>query len=192
MLVFKEKQGWEELLCIWFAFASQHWGPTSRVWRKNKSLQDRIMGVLVSAGIELIFFLVDGFSSWGRVPEVWKKGNVTPDFKKEDPRKYRPVRLTYILKKVIEWIILETISRRAQGSVIGSNQHEFVKGKLCLMNLIAICNTMTSLVEGVRTVDIVCVYLSKARHYTQFPIIQTNWWSTEEMVSGQCGRLKTV
>lgn len=60
------------------------------------------MGVLVSAGIELIFFLVDGFSSWGRVPEVWKKGNVTPDFKKEDPRKYRPVRLTYILKKVIE------------------------------------------------------------------------------------------
>ncbi|KFW05647.1 RNA-directed DNA polymerase from mobile element jockey, partial [Fulmarus glacialis] len=54
--------------------------------------------------------------SWrlGEVPKDWRKANVTFIFKKgkkEDPGNYRPVSLTWIPGKVMEQLILETISR---------------------------------------------------------------------------------
>ncbi|KGL80585.1 hypothetical protein N309_11346, partial [Tinamus guttatus] len=51
------------------------------------------------------------------VPEDWKKANVTPVFKKvkrEDPGNYRPVSLTSVPGKVMEQLILETISRHVK------------------------------------------------------------------------------
>ncbi|KGL75503.1 RNA-directed DNA polymerase from mobile element jockey, partial [Tinamus guttatus] len=57
--------------------------------------------------------------SWrtGEVPEDWKKANVTPVFKngkKEDPGNYRPVSLTSVLGKVMEWLILAVVSRHME------------------------------------------------------------------------------
>ncbi|KGL84293.1 RNA-directed DNA polymerase from mobile element jockey, partial [Tinamus guttatus] len=54
--------------------------------------------------------------SWraGEVLEAWKKASVTPVFKKgkkEDPGNYRPISLTSVPGKVMEQLILETISR---------------------------------------------------------------------------------
>lgn len=83
---------------------------------------------------------------------------------KEHPGNYGPVSLISILGKVMEQIILETISKHTQGrQVIGSNQNVFMKGKLCLMNLIAVCNTMASLVERGESYGYY-VYFSKASH----------------------------
>jgi len=69
----------------------------------------------------------------GEVPEEWKRTNANVIFKKvkkEDPGNYRPVSFTCIPRKMMEKILLENISIAVQKKkLIGSIQHEFIKGK---------------------------------------------------------------
>lgn len=64
------------------------------------------------------------------VPEDWKQANVTAIFRKgktEDPVKYRPVWLTSVPGKVLEQLILESISKHMKGKkVFGNSQHVFI------------------------------------------------------------------
>ena len=106
--------------------------------------------------------------SWrtGKVPEDWRKANVTPIYKKgkkEDPWNYRPVSLTPIPGKVVEQLILEVILKQVEEKkVIRGSQHGFTKGKSFLTNLIAFYNGVIGWVDEWRAVDVVYLDFSKA------------------------------
>lgn len=66
------------------------------------------------------------------MPENQEKANVTPVFKndKEHTRNNQLVSLTSNPGKVMEWLILEAISRQGEDKkVIRTSQHGFIKGK---------------------------------------------------------------
>lgn len=62
------------------------------------------------------------------VPKAWKKANVIPIFKKVRQEDYRLVRLTSIPWKVIDQVILESISKHNKDkNVTGRSQHGFMR-----------------------------------------------------------------
>jgi len=65
------------------------------------------------------------------MPEVWRKDNVTPVFKKGKKN-------ASVSRKVMEELILDVIQEKVEeGRVIRNSHHGFTKGKSYFNNLVA-------------------------------------------------------
>jgi len=74
---------------------------------------------------------------------------------------HRPVSFTSVPRKVMERPIFGTISKHIADKKLTVNSHHgFIKGKLCLSNLIASFNEMSSFVDDGRAMNVVYLDIS--------------------------------
>ncbi|KAK4827708.1 hypothetical protein QYF61_020986 [Mycteria americana] len=82
---------------------------------------------------------------------------------KEDPGNYRAVSLTSVPGKVMEQIVLSTITWHVQDNqVIRPSQHGLMKSRSCLTNLISFYDKVTCLVDEGKAVDVIYLDFTKA------------------------------
>lgn len=119
----------------------------------------------------------------------WKKGNVTPIFKKskkDDPGNYQPVNLTSVLWKIKKQILPDaTLRHMEEREVIQDNRHGFTKGNSCLANLLAICVDITASVVKGRATDEIYMDFSRPLTWSLttslFP-----FWKDMDLMGGLC------
>ena len=99
------------------------------------------------------------------VPADWRLANVMPIFKKGrkyGPGSYKPISLTLVPGKVMEWIISDAIMDQLKvNQGIRPSQHGFTNGRSCLTNLISFYDKVTRLVDESEAVDVVYLNFSK-------------------------------
>jgi hypothetical protein len=106
-----------------------------------------------------------------KVPDDWRRANVTPIYKKGSrtkPENYRPVSLTSQICKLFESIVKEAIVEHLEKfRLLFDSQHGFRKGKSCLSNLLTFLEKVTEEVDQGGAVD--AIFLDFAKAFDKVP-----------------------
>ena len=102
----------------------------------------------------------------GKLPDIWKKANVTPIFKKGEKSvtgNYRPVSLTSHVCKLTEKIIRQALVQHLENhDLICDEQHGFRKARSCLTNLLSTLEDWTSMYDEGTAFDAIYLDFRKA------------------------------
>ena len=108
----------------------------------------------------------------GLLPRNWKRGNITPIYKKgrkDDPLNYRPISLTSVLCKLLEKIIRKRIvAHLDSNNIISSHQHGFRHRKSCLTALLEYFEDISQYLDEGTPCD--SVYLDCQKAFDTVPI----------------------
>ena len=101
-----------------------------------------------------------------KIPEVWRKANVTAIHKsgdKTNPENYRPISLTSVPCKLMERLVRDTImDHMEQNNLFSPYQHGFIPGKSCITQLLEILEEITDALDQGYDIDIIYVDYTKA------------------------------
>lgn len=102
----------------------------------------------------------------GELPQVWRRANVSPIFKKGSRTtalNYRPVSLTSVPCKLMEKVLRkEIVDHLESKNLLKSYQHGFRSGRSCLTQLLEYLEELESMVDEGDSVDVVYLDCRKA------------------------------
>lgn len=109
-----------------------------------------------------------------KLPEDWKKGNITPIFKKGDkhqPKNYRPVSLTSIACKLMETFIRDQlVNHMKTNNLLSEHQHGFLSGRSTITQLLEVLEVWTDILEKGGCID--AIYLDFMMAFDTVPHIR--------------------
>jgi len=107
----------------------------------------------------------------GRVPQDWKRANISPLFKsgaRRKPENYRPVSLTSQISKLCEMIIKDAlVAHLDKFSLLLDLQHGFRQGRSCLSNLLTFLDQITCWLDDGQGAD--AIFLDFAKAFDKVP-----------------------
>ena len=122
--------------------------------------------ILKETGYEIAPSLCELFNKslrLGSLPMDWKLANVVPVFKKDNKEyaeNYRPISLLYLVSKVMERCVFNSVKDRVF-SLIDSSQYGFITGRSCVTQLVEVLDYIGSQLDNGGQVDVIYLDMSK-------------------------------